>query len=456
MLKFMCPARRPLFCLLFIVTFSASSIARAAGEIPDSFRKDALQEADQGVKDSAVSPVPMDISKQPGYVRGTSAGYGNYAGGWDNYSTFQFEETRAQLGLGGAYLISNGDSVLDGLVAVRYRLSPAVWPVSDERPWHLGPLPLSLHIEAGAFPGGNTTVQSLALYPNANSSLSTTLKFNYQLYLALVDELPHGRQNWVVPEIAAGVGYSETVVSYLSSRYTVYTNPFGYIFDGSVYDRGQRTERAWAPYMAGGLHFFADHFVSVLLNASYIKYPYNNSLVIAPSAITDSVSSLNFPGYQQALNFPTHAWAVQARLQIKLAWPTLVHTPLLPQMMPPWLLSAYSTDEISPWVASPETQQKYNEPGKPSVGNVFFQYKNRDARRVELIADFNDWTPERMVRDRSGMWVTVKDLPAGKFRYNYVIDGHREILDPWNKNVDPASRAHGSSLVKIQTTKTGQ
>jgi len=135
---------------------------------------------------------------------------------------------------------------------------------------------------------------------------------------------------------------------------------------------------------------------------------------------------------------------------MKLVLPTPVHAPMLPQLMPPWLLASYSTDPISPWVASIDVQKKFNEPGEPPVGNVFFQYKNRWVKKVEIIGDFNDWTPQRMIRDRSGVWVSVKDLPAGKFRYNYLIDGHKEIKDPSHKNVDAGSRENGSSLVVIQ------
>ena len=132
-------------------------------------------------------------------------------------------------------------------------------------------------------------------------------------------------------------------------------------------------------------------------------------------------------------------------IELKLIWPSAAHVPLVPQQLPPWLLPSYTTEEISPWVAPPETAKV--------VGNVMFQYRNRWVDKVELIGDFNDWTPEHMVKDRSGFWVLVKDLPQGRFRYNYLLNDKKEILDPWNKNIDAENRSRGSSIVTIEERK---
>ncbi len=122
------------------------------------------------------------------------------------------------------------------------------------------------------------------------------------------------------------------------------------------------------------------------------------------------------------------------------------------QVLPPWILRVYTTDPISPWVASPEVAKspRYNKPGQACIGNVMFQYKNRWVDKVELIGEFNDWTPERMIKDRSGIWVLVKDLPPGRFRYNYLLDGKKEIRDPWNRSIDEDSRSRGSSIVIVK------
>lgn len=425
-----------------------ASMVRGDNGLPDNLRRAAMDDGDQFVREEAMSSVPVSATAQPGYVRGTSAGLGLYGNGNNDYATLQFEETRAQLGLGASWAHSTGKTLFDPLLTLRYRLSPLPSSEYEQTPWHIGFIPFALSLEAGGIPGGAGIQNINARTPN--TYITSTLRFNDHVYLALIDELPHGKQRVLIPEIGAGIGYTNTAFEWNYDRFQPYQDP---VFHQTAFaddsGHGSKAYSTWGPYLSAGLHVFADHFVSLLLNTSYMKLGGPTSYSQPAKTVIDNGVSVTIPAYNQPLGFPTHAWNIQARLVVKLAWPTLVHTPMVPQLMPPWLMSAYSTDAISPWVAAPETQEKFNEPGKPSLGNVFFQYKNSSAKTVELIADFNDWTPERMIRDRSGMWVAVKDLPAGKFRYNYVVDGKREVLDPWNKNVDRDSRAHGSSLVKI-------
>ncbi|HVO32832.1 MAG TPA: hypothetical protein VMU17_02885 [Elusimicrobiota bacterium] len=408
-----------------------------AGNLPPSTRKAVMEAADEDVKDSAISPVPVDAASQPGYVNQTYAGYG-YSGraGLDTYTTFQLNETRAQLSVGPGWLSSKGgdpENVVS--LALRYRISPIAWPISDEPSWHIGPFPLSLYVEAGGMvPGGVSAFSRRSGMFNDGSSYTTDLRMLNQFQFALVDELPHGNQSWVIPEIGVGASRTTTRMTYSVYNSQVVFADYGY---------GEGDKVSWNPYFQGGLHFFPDHFLSFMLEGSYIAFPYVSGVPLQSPGNGNPPDLLN-PG------FPKYGWLLQAKLQMKLVWPTLVHTPLVPQMMPPWVLPVYTTEEISPWVASRKTADKWNEPGRPPVGNVMFQYKNRWAQKVEIIGDFNDWKPERMLRDRSGMWLSVKDLPAGKFRYNFVVDGKKEIKDPWNKNVDPDSRARGSSLVAVQ------
>lgn len=394
-----------------------------------------------------------DVTDQPGYVPPPYQGYAYPARSYlDTYSMFQLNETRAQFGIGPSFLLSSGNPQDSAAFSLRYRISPVAWPVSEENAWHVGPLPLSLYAEVGGIPplGTPPIVSQQNRQLDSGTAYSADIRFENQVYLALIDELPHGDQTWIIPEIGAGISRTTTKIEYQSVFASTYSNPqlsnepVPYFYSGTA----DTMRVAWSPYFSAGLHFFSDHFISLLVQGSYIAFPYSNSVQYQYYGAAN-LGQPPPPG-PQPLHFPSSGWALQARLQMKLVWPTLVHTPLIPQMMPPWLLPAYTTEEISPWVASPEVAQKWTQPGHPSVGNVMFQYKSSWVQRVDVIGDFNDWTPERMIRDRSGMWLLVKDLPAGRFKYNYVIDGKKEIKDPWNKNIDPDSRAHGSSVVVVK------
>jgi 1,4-alpha-glucan branching enzyme len=84
-----------------------------------------------------------------------------------------------------------------------------------------------------------------------------------------------------------------------------------------------------------------------------------------------------------------------------------------------------------------------------------FQYKSRTADKVELVGDFNHWKPEPMYLDSAHVWVTVKDLKAGPYHYVFLVNGKREVRDPWNTSFDPSQRAHGvSSFVVPEVNPT--
>jgi hypothetical protein len=49
-----------------------------------------------------------------------------------------------------------------------------------------------------------------------------------------------------------------------------------------------------------------------------------------------------------------------------------------------------------------------------------------DAKLVEVMGDFTDWTPVRLVRIEPGLWETELEVPAGVHRVNIRLDG-----GPW-------------------------
>jgi 1,4-alpha-glucan branching enzyme len=80
--------------------------------------------------------------------------------------------------------------------------------------------------------------------------------------------------------------------------------------------------------------------------------------------------------------------------------------------------------------------------GGPEVvgGGVVFRYYDPKAKRVNLVGDFNNWSPraDAMVDENGdGEWTLFYDLPPGVYEYKYVVDGVRWIADP--KNPDKVS-----------------
>lgn len=57
-------------------------------------------------------------------------------------------------------------------------------------------------------------------------------------------------------------------------------------------------------------------------------------------------------------------------------------------------------------------------------GTAEFAYFRPSADKVTLAGDFNLWDAQRMTmqRDEHGWWRTRLALPAGEYRFKYVID----------------------------------
>jgi hypothetical protein len=64
---------------------------------------------------------------------------------------------------------------------------------------------------------------------------------------------------------------------------------------------------------------------------------------------------------------------------------------------------------------------------------VHFQLHAPGAARVELVGDFNNWTPG-VIRlhgpDASGHWTTSVELPEGHYEYQFLVNGKTWVTDP--------------------------
>jgi 1,4-alpha-glucan branching enzyme len=73
-----------------------------------------------------------------------------------------------------------------------------------------------------------------------------------------------------------------------------------------------------------------------------------------------------------------------------------------------------------------------------------------DANEIAVVGDFNDWslTAHRMARDDAGVWTATVELPAGRYRFRYLIDGDRWEND-WSADDYEANDFGGHDSVRI-------
>ena len=76
-------------------------------------------------------------------------------------------------------------------------------------------------------------------------------------------------------------------------------------------------------------------------------------------------------------------------------------------------------------------------PGMPQPRFVRFTLKAKDAKQVFLAGDFNLWRKDKlpMARLKKDEWSVLVSLPAGRYRYRFVVDG-KELADPANRETE--------------------
>jgi hypothetical protein len=70
-------------------------------------------------------------------------------------------------------------------------------------------------------------------------------------------------------------------------------------------------------------------------------------------------------------------------------------------------------------------------------GGAIFRYYDKDASKVHLAGDFNNWSPNSdplIDRNGDGEWTLFYPLSAGRYEYKFVVDGVYWIADPKNPN----------------------
>ena len=104
-----------------------------------------------------------------------------------------------------------------------------------------------------------------------------------------------------------------------------------------------------------------------------------------------------------------------------------------------------STDADDTWPWAPAVTSK----------EVVFRIEARHAAQVQVMGDFNDWNLEGSEMERvDGTWKKVVNLPPGRYRYRYIVDG-RWQSDPLNAAVEPSPYGGHDSILVVDQQLAG-
>jgi len=84
-------------------------------------------------------------------------------------------------------------------------------------------------------------------------------------------------------------------------------------------------------------------------------------------------------------------------------------------------------------------------------GGAVFRYVNTDAKKVFLVGDFNNWSPNSdPMKDLNGdgHWTLFYPLGSGAYQYKFIVDG-RWIPDPRNPDGESDGFDGINSVVKV-------
>ncbi|MBK8576079.1 MAG: hypothetical protein IPN90_10560 [Elusimicrobia bacterium] len=76
---------------------------------------------------------------------------------------------------------------------------------------------------------------------------------------------------------------------------------------------------------------------------------------------------------------------------------------------------------------------------KPKMGRTFL-FISGTAKSVQLVGDFNGWSPQAFKKDEKGRWTVSVMLAPGDYSYNFIVDG-KTIRDPNQRRTDLEERS---------------
>jgi hypothetical protein len=81
--------------------------------------------------------------------------------------------------------------------------------------------------------------------------------------------------------------------------------------------------------------------------------------------------------------------------------------------------------------ALPAVGPSDEEPGQPD--GLELRIEAAEAGRVTLVGDFNGWSEDGLElqdEDGDGVWTIRIDASPGRYRYRFLVDGERWVMDP--------------------------
>jgi 1,4-alpha-glucan branching enzyme len=85
-------------------------------------------------------------------------------------------------------------------------------------------------------------------------------------------------------------------------------------------------------------------------------------------------------------------------------------------------------------------------------GGVLFRYRNSNAKKVNLVGDFNDWNPTAdpmSDENGDGEFTLFYPLGVGTYAYKFLVDGKNWVSDPANPSSEPDGFNGRNSIVKV-------
>lgn len=85
-------------------------------------------------------------------------------------------------------------------------------------------------------------------------------------------------------------------------------------------------------------------------------------------------------------------------------------------------------------------------------GGVLFRYKNVNAKKVNLVGDFNEWSPTAdpmSDENGDGEFTLFYPLGVGTYSYKFLVDGKNWVSDPSNPSSEPDGFNGRNSIVKV-------
>lgn len=81
-----------------------------------------------------------------------------------------------------------------------------------------------------------------------------------------------------------------------------------------------------------------------------------------------------------------------------------------------------------------------------------FVFHAPEATRVELVGDFTAWRHERIPMrgpDADGYWSARVRLPAGRYEYQFLVEGERWVTDPLAVSHRPDGFGYQNAVVNL-------